>query len=110
MSGFYRADAPLAGGPKAYFEDDASVYETRSPLSHVERVATPLWLSLAELDPAVLAEQTYALARAITLTQGRSPDFCFFRGHNHVSTVQSLGSPQQEVGNEILRFIRAHSR
>jgi hypothetical protein len=65
---------------------------------------------LAELDPAGLAEQTYALARAITLAQGQSPDFRFFRGHNHVSTVQSLGSPQQDVGDEILRFIRAQSR
>jgi hypothetical protein len=62
---------------------------------------------VAELDPAWLAEQTFALARAITLANGRSPDFHWFRGHNHVSTVQSLGSSYGGAGAELLRFIRS---
>lgn len=66
----------------------------------------PLWLGVAELDPGWIAQQTYALARAVTRVNGRSPDFCYFRGHNHVSTVQSLGSPQEDVGGELLRFLR----
>jgi acetyl esterase/lipase len=105
MSGFYQVTAPLAGGPKLYFGDDESVYAQRSPLTHVAATTTPLWLGVAEFDPGVIAQHTYALAHALTLANRRSPGFHFFRGHNHVSTVQSLGSPQVDAGVEVLRFL-----
>lgn len=105
MSGFYSAEASLPPGPLAYFGEDIDLYERRSPLTHVRATKLPLWLAVAELDPGTIAQHTYALAQALTVAQGRSPDFHYFRGHNHVSTVQSLGSPQQDVGTEILRFI-----
>jgi len=106
MSGFYSVEAPLAAGPRAYFGDDPALYAKRSPLTHVQPLAVPLWLAVAELDPGWIAQQTYALARALTQANGRSPDFHYFRAHNHVSTVQSLGSPQQDAGTEILGFLR----
>jgi acetyl esterase/lipase len=106
MSGFYAPEAPLPAGPRAYFGEDASRYAQRAPLTHVRALALPLWLGVAELDPGWIAQQTYAMARALTLANGRSPDFHFFRGHNHVSTVQSLGSPQHDAGAEVLRFMR----
>jgi acetyl esterase/lipase len=105
MSGFYIAEAPLPAGPRAYFGEDATLYAQRSPLTHVRPVPIRIWLGLAELDPGWIAHQTYALARAVTLARGRSPDFHFFRGHNHVSTVQSLGSPQEDAGAEVLRVL-----
>ena len=105
MSGFYRAEAPLAGGPLAYFGEDASRYAARSPITHVSAPAMPLWLAVAALDPAAIAQHSYDLARAVTLAKGSSPEFHCFRGHNHVSTVQSLGSAQTDVGAELLRFL-----
>ena len=105
MSGFYSAEAPLPAGALAYFGEDAQLYAQRSSLSHVKANRLPLWLAVAGLDPGWIAQQTYALARAVTVVNGHSPDFHFFRGHNHVSTVQSLGSAQHDVGNELLRFI-----
>jgi acetyl esterase/lipase len=105
MSGFYEAAVPLSAGPRAYFGEDEDLYISRSALSHVAAPRFPLWLSVAELEPAGIAQHTYALARAVTLAQGWSPDFHFFRGHNHVSTVQSLGSAQTDVATEILRFL-----
>lgn len=105
MSGFYNAEAPLTSGPRAYFGEDVALYGQRSPLTHVRALGVPVWLGLAELDPGWIAQQTYALARALTLANGRSPDFDYFRGHNHVSTVQSLGSPQQDVGAAVLGFL-----
>lgn len=107
MSGFYSAEAPLFAEGRAYFGEDASLYAQRSPLTHVKPVSVPLWLGVAELDPGWIAQQTYAMARALTLAQGRSPDFHFFRGHNHVSTVQSLGSPHRDAGDEVARFVRS---
>lgn len=105
MSGFYIAEAPLPHGPIDYFGDDASLYARRSPLQQVRPTKIPLWLSVAELDPDWIGFQTYALAAALMRANGRSPDFHFCRGHNHVSTVQSLGSPQHDVADEILRFL-----
>jgi hypothetical protein len=66
----------------------------------------PLWLAVAELDPAAIAQHSYELARAVTLAKGSSPEFHYFRGHNHVSTVQGLGSVQTDVAAELLRFLR----
>lgn len=109
MSGLFLAEAPLPAGPRSYFGDDAALYAQRSPLTHVRPVPMPVWLSVAALDPAWIAQQTYALARALTVANGRSPELLFCRGHNHVSTVQSLGSPQQDVGEGILRFLGAVS-
>ncbi|HSV80533.1 MAG TPA: alpha/beta hydrolase [Ramlibacter sp.] len=106
MSGFYASEAPLPAGPRAYFGEDAARYAQRAPLTHVRALELPLWLGVAEFDPGWIAQQTYAMARALTLANGRSPDFHFFRGHNHVSTVQSLGSPQHDAGVEVLRFLR----
>lgn len=107
MSGLYRAEAPLIAGPKAYFGEDEAQYPTRSPLTHVRPLDVPLLLSVAELDPGWIALQIYAMAEALTRANGRSPAFIFSRGHNHVSTVQSVGSPQEDVSNEVLRFLDA---
>lgn len=105
LSGFYSVVAPLAAGPRAYFGDDLSRYVMRSPITHVRPVSLPIWLGIAELDPAPIAQQTYELACVVTRASGRSPDFHFFRGHNHASTVQSLGSPHEDAGVEVLRFL-----
>jgi hypothetical protein len=107
MSGFYEATAPLPSGPRAYFGDDSSLYRARSPLTHAKLLLMPLCLGVAELDPGWIARQTYALAAALAIAGNRSPSFHFFQGHNHVSTVQSLGSVQQNAGKAILRFVRS---
>ena len=36
---------------------------------------------------------------------GKAPQFAFFRGHNHVSTVDSLGSEQDDVGARVREFL-----
>lgn len=110
MSGYYELAAPLPAGPKAYFGDDEADHARRAPVSQVGPVALPILLSLAELDPDWLVHHTYGLARALSLANGRSPDFQYFRGHNHVSTVQSLGSPQQDVANGVLGFLQGVSQ
>jgi acetyl esterase/lipase len=110
MSGFYLPEAPLPPGPRAYFGDDAAQYPKRAPVSHVKATAVPVLLAVAELDPGWIAQHTFALARALTLVNGQSPQFHYFRGHNHVSTVQSLGSPQGDAGDVVLGFLGGLAR
>ena len=107
MSGFYRARHPLTETIAAYFGTDPECYEQRSPLTHVKPVQAPLWLGVAEFDPGSIASHTFELAQAIASRNGRSPSFQWLPGHNHVSTVLSIGSPHQDAGMEILRFLRA---
>jgi acetyl esterase/lipase len=103
--GAYRISAKPGPNQVAYFGGDASQYEARSPITHVGKSKVPLSLSVAEFDPGALTAPTYDLARAVSLRDGKSPQFTFFRGHNHVSTVQSLGSSQDDVGARVREFL-----
>jgi acetyl esterase/lipase len=103
--GAYRVPPKAAPNQVAYFGADASQYEARSPITHVGKSTVPLFLSVAEYDPGMLTAPTYDLARAVSLRDGRSPRFHFMRGHNHVSTVQSLGSSQDDVGALVREFL-----
>lgn len=103
--GTYRVTAPLSPNAKAYFGTDESKYEAQSPVTHVGKSKVPLLITIAEYDPGALASQSFDLARAVTVRDGKAPQFSFFRGHNHVSTVQSLGSGQDDVGGRIRDFL-----
>lgn len=105
-SGYYHPVAPMAPGIRAYFGEDEAQYPRRSALLHVSATAVPLWLSVAELDPGEIAARTFELAARIARVQGRAPEFAWLRGHNHVSTVLSLGSPQTDVADAVLSFLR----
>jgi triacylglycerol lipase len=103
--GAYRVVANPAPNQVAYFGADASQYEARSPITHVGKSKVPLFLSVAEFDPGFLTAPTFDLARAVSLRDGKPPQFHFMRGHNHVSTVMSIGSGQDDVGGRVREFL-----
>src|SRR5262245_4735255 len=107
MSGPYSFEGKLRPNLEAYLGTDPSKYAERSPLTHVGKSRTPLLLSVAEYDPAFLAIPTYELARAVTLRDGKSPQLAYFAGHNHVSTVMSFGTIQDDVGSLVRAFIQS---
>lgn len=106
MSGPYKIDGELPPGMLAYFGSDRSKYAARSPLTHVPKGARiPLLLSIAEFDPGFLAESTYDFALALARRDGKSPHLVYFAGHNHVSTVMSFGTAQDDVGSMVRSFV-----
>ena len=108
MSGPYKLAGELRAGMLAYFGGDPSTYAARSPLTHAAKpggAKVPLLLSVAEYDPGYLVIPTYELATALTQRDGKSPRFAYFAGHNHVSTVMSFGTAQDDVGSLIREFI-----
>jgi acetyl esterase/lipase len=107
MSGPYSFQGELPPNVAAYFGNDPSRHAERWPLTHVNKSRTPLLLTLAEYDPAFLAAPTYELARAVTLRDGKSPKLAYLAGHNHVSTVMSFGTAQDDVGSLVREFIRS---
>ena len=106
MSGFYDARGPMSPGARAYFGENPLQCEERSPILATPRIKTPVLLTLAQYDPAGMALQTLALASQLTQTQQTSPALAWLQHHNHVSTVLSIGSPQDDVGELITQFIK----
>lgn len=105
MSGVYRFHAGLPASVHLY-TGAPDLWEDRSPLTHVAGSRVPVSLSIAEYDPEVLASPTLELALALTARDGKCPPLRVFSGHNHVSTVQSLGSLDDDVGAALLAALR----
>jgi triacylglycerol lipase len=105
MSGVYRLGPDSPPPVKLYYGADPATFARRAPISHVATSRVPLLLSVAEYDPAFLSAPTYDLAREVTLRDGKSPRFAYLAGHNHVSTVMSLGTVQDDVGAAVRGFI-----
>ncbi|HUK58508.1 MAG TPA: alpha/beta hydrolase [Stellaceae bacterium] len=103
--GGYRVSANPAPNQVAYYGSDPAQYEARSPITHVGKSRVPVFLSVAEYDPGFLAAASFDLARALCQRDGKPPQFAFFRGHNHVSTVDSIGSSQDDVGARVREFL-----
>lgn len=104
LSGFYRAKETMLAGPRLYIGDDPATWPDRSPATHVGPDHPPLLLSVAELDPAQIADQTLDLAAALNSVDGHPPALHWFAGHNHVSTVHSLGLGMDRVGLTLRAF------
>ncbi len=97
MSGFYRMDASVAApNIRAYFGDDASKYEDRSPLTAVAGSALPVGLTVAEFDPRFLASQTMALATELAMRDSRCPPLLWNENHNHVCLPCFRSAPDRE--------------
>lgn len=93
MSGLFRVTKKIVRpNIAAYFGEDESLYKERSPISHIAHCCAPLWLAFADLDPEILATSTLELAMELSRLRLQSPPISWIEGHNHTSTVFSIGS------------------
>jgi triacylglycerol lipase len=106
-SGTYRvAGDRIAPNVMAYFGSDRSQYEARSPMTHVHRTSVPFLLTVSEFDPPFLASPTFELAAKLTNENGRTPELRWLAGHNHVSNVLSIGTPDDAAADVVADFLR----
>jgi dipeptidyl aminopeptidase/acylaminoacyl peptidase len=106
-SGTYRvAGDKVPPNVVAYFGSDCSQYDLRSPITHVRRTSVPILLTVSEFDPPFLASPTFELATKLTDENGRTPHLRWLAGHNHVSNVLSIGTPDDEPANLVSDFLR----
>jgi triacylglycerol lipase len=106
-SGTYRvAGNNVPANVAAYFGSDPSQYEARSPITHVRATDIPVLLTVSEFDPPRLAAPTFDFASKLTTINGRSPQLVWLAGHNHVSNVLSIGTPDDEAARLIAEFLR----
>lgn len=101
-------DNPNAAGVRAYFGEDAALYDQRSPASHAGVSNVPLFIAVAEHENPHL--DTYGRAfHASALASGRSASARFVQlpRHNHTSIVAHFNSGEETLGPQLLQFMQA---
>ena len=111
VSSRLRADVlpgnPNAKAVRAYYGEDASLYEARSVNTHAEALDMPVFLAAGEFENTYLDAYTAELAFKLGMARGRMPRFMHLRGHNHTSIVAHLDSGEETLGPALLDFVRA---
>jgi triacylglycerol lipase len=98
-------------GPKppnfvAYYGDDDSVADRRSALNYVKDSKLPICISVAEYDPPNLITPAFEMAKALVARSNTCPSIRCAEGHNHFSTVSSMGTSDDDFARFTLGFVR----
>lgn len=90
---------------EAYYGDDRSSYPAMSNAAGLLASPVPQMFTVSQFDPPDFQKQAGALAAAWSAAKGEFPRLSLLRGHNHLSPAVSIGSSEDSLGPEILRFI-----
>ena len=108
ISGRLRADArpdnPNAAGVRAYFGDDESLYERRSPVTYAATSQLPVFLAIAEYENPLLDVYGAEALHRIAVARGRAPRFLRLPRHNHISIVAHVNTDEDVLGAEMRDF------
>ncbi len=108
VSGRLRADMspenPNAEGVRAYFGNDTTLFDQRSPVSHAACSNMPVFIVTAEFENPLLDVYGIEMAYQLSLTRRKAPRYRQMRGHNHMSVVAHFNSGEDALGREILDF------
>jgi acetyl esterase/lipase len=100
-----RPENPNANGVRAYFGDDAALYEERSPVTYAANVDVPTFLVVAEFDNPLLDIYGAEMLHRVAAARGRAPRFMRLTRHNHSSLAAHFNTGEEILGLEILDFI-----
>jgi acetyl esterase/lipase len=115
ISGRYRiaydpAD-PNVKNMQAYFGEDASAYSARSPITHIRDGArVPVFTVITEYDNPGIDLVGAELLSALCARDGACPRFRRLEKHNHLSVGFAFNTADEQLGGEILDFIRVSSK
>jgi len=104
------ADNPNAGGVRAYWGEDAALYEQVSPVNYAANIDVPLMIAIAEHENPYLDVYAAELFWRVGQARGRAPRFVQVRHHNHTSIVAHMDTGDDVLGRQILDFIETADR
>jgi acetyl esterase len=114
VSGRVRADNgsenPNARKVEAYYGADASLYEDRSPVSHVSADSPPTFIAFAEYENPLIDLYCLELAHGIARATRRAPALMRLERHNHTSIVAHMNTAEDRLGAGIRAFVASHRR
>lgn len=99
-----RPDNPNAAGVRAYFGDDESQYEVRSPVSYAGASQLPVFLAIAEYENPLLDVYGAETLHRIAVARGRASRFLRLPRHNHISIVAHVNTEEDTLGAEMRDF------
>jgi acetyl esterase/lipase len=97
---------PNAHAVKAYFGEDASLYEPRSPVTHAANSKLPVMIAIAEFENPLLDGYGAEMFQALRNSRERAPRFVQLMAHNHTSIVAHMNTEEDYLGEEMLAFMR----
>jgi len=89
----------------AYYGTDPATLVKASTTDGLIASKVPCLFTICEFDPAQFQRQATQLTAAWGASKGVFPRMLWLRGHNHQSSTVSIGSSEDSLGPEILRFI-----
>lgn len=114
ISGVYAATHPAytSDPPRpnqfAYYGDDTSLWPAMWPFDQVRRGHPPVFIVTAELEPYHFVWPSMALLDALVKCDRKMPAFRLLAGHNHVSSALQINSGIDDLGEDLVAFIRRH--
>lgn len=100
------ADLPIH---RAYWGDDREAWRHMGSVQTIVEAEVPLLLGIAEYDEPQFARHAVTLTDAWFERRGTFPPMVCFAGHNHLSTVFSLGSEDDVVSAVLRDFVLDNS-
>jgi acetyl esterase len=114
VSGRVRADNgsenPNARKVEAYYGTDASVYEDRSPVSHVSADSPPAFIAFAQYENPLIDLYCLELAYRIAQATRHAPALMRLPHHNHTSIIAHMNTGEDSMGAAIRSFVAEHRR
>jgi acetyl esterase len=102
---------PNAAGVRAYFGTDASLYQERSPLTHItaQNPATnmPVFTVNAEYENPLLDLYGLEFAHRIAVIRRHAPRYLRLPLHNHISIVAHFNTGEDLLGREMIDFFES---
>ena len=89
----------------AYYGTDPAVRLKASTTDGLIASKVPCLFTICEFDPPQFQKQAAGLCQAWAQAKGTFPRMLWLRGHNHQSSTVSIGSSEDSLGPEVLRFI-----
>ena len=108
LSGIYVIGTPQPGEPEHVYYGPNPGPEVSS-LPGLLDTTVPLLFSVAERDPARFQQEAAGVVSAWLARHGTVPDLVWVEGHNHMSTIASLGIDETALGVPLARFVERHT-
>lgn len=104
-SGIYEPQTHWDQVNTAYYGDDEAAWPGMASLPGLCATSLPLMFVVAEYDPPDFQRQAAIALRGYVEVHHRLPGFVVGRGHNHFSSPAHYGTADDELSNQVARFI-----
>jgi len=115
ISGVYAALHPgyCSDSPRpnqfAYYGDDVTRWAAMWPFDHVRPGHPPTFIVMSDLEPYHFTWPSIALLDALVKCDRKMPAFRLLANHNHVSSVLQINCAIDDLGFDLLAFVRGRT-